>query len=240
MYLFLDFTRAFDIVPHTRLLLKLKALGITGELLQWIQSFLTTRFQRVVVNGHHSEWLSVSSGVPQGSILGPLLFILYVNDVNSVVMHSSLKMFADDLTLYQEVASVEDCQKLQQDLSNVYEWSLRWLLRLHPKKCEAINITNKRNHISYGYSVGSHMISWTQKVKYLGVFVTPKLDWSAQCKYATSRATACLNRLRRVMYSSSPIAKAISYKCLVRPHLEYACQVWSPHTIKNIDLLESV
>ena len=119
----------------------------------------------MVVNGHHSEWLPVSSGVPQGSVLGPLLFILYVNDVVSVIKHSTLKMFADDLILYREVVSIEDCQKLQQDLTQVYEWSLSWLLRLHPKKYEAINITNKRNPITFSYFVGSHLISWMQKVK---------------------------------------------------------------------------
>ena len=238
--LFLDFTKAFDTVPHHRLLLKLRALGITGNLLQWIQSFLTSRLQRVVVNGHHSKWLSVSSGVPQGSILGPLFFILYVNDVSSVVKHSSIKMFADDLTLYRDVASVDDCCLLQQDLSQVYEWTVRWLLRLHPGKCEAITLTNKRSPITFSYSIGLHSVSWVKQVKYLGLYVTPKLDWSLQCKHAASRATACLNRLRRVMYGSSPIAKAIAYKSLIRPHLEYACQVWSPYTNKNINLLESV
>ena len=150
-------------LPHHRLLLKLKALGITGNLLRWIQSFLTTRLQRVVVNGHHSKWLSVSSGVPQGSILGPLFFILYVNDLGSVVKHSTIKMFTDDLTLYRVVASVDDCHMLQQDLSQVYEWSVCWLLRLHPGKCEAINITNKRSPITFSYSIGPHSISWVKQ-----------------------------------------------------------------------------
>ena len=180
------------------------------------------------------------SGVPQGSILGPLFFILYVNDLSSVVKNSSIKMFADDLTLYRDVASVDDCHMLQWDLSQVYEWSVCWLLRLHPGKCEAINITNKRSPITFSYSIGPHSISWVKQAKYLGLYVTPKLDWSLQCKHAASRATACLNRLRRIMYSSSPIAKAIAYKCLIRPHLEYACQVWSPYTNKNINLLESI
>ena len=158
----------------------------------------------------------------------------------SVISIQLLRCLLDDLILYREVVSIQDCQKLQQDLTQVYEWSLNWLLRLHPKKCEAINISNKRNPITFSYFVGSHLISWMQKVKCLGVYVTSKLDWSFQCRHAASRATACLNRLRRIMYSSSPIAKAIAFKCLVRPHLEYTCQVRSPYTNKNIDLLESV
>ena len=101
-------------------------------------------------------------------------------------------MFADDLILYHEVVSIEDCQKLQQDLSQVYEWSLSWLLHLHPKKCEVINITNKRNPITVSYFVASHSISWMQKVKYLGVYVTSKLDWLFQCRHAASRAMHCL------------------------------------------------
>ena len=136
----LDFAKAFDSVPYRRLLLKLRALGISGQLLNWIDCFLTTRSQRVVVNGQYSEWLPVASGVPQGSILGPLLFILYVDDVRHVVKHSSIKIFADDIFLYSKVSCYEDCLKLQDDLSCVYQWSLKWQLKLNPKKCEAINI----------------------------------------------------------------------------------------------------
>ena len=141
--LFLDFSKAFDTVPHSRLLLKLESLGIAGDLLNWVRAFLTARAQRVVVNGSHSSWLPVISGVPQGSILGPLLFILYVNDIKSVISHSYLKMFADDLTLYRNIASVSDCELLQWDLRRIYEWTLTWLLRLNLLKCEALNITNK-------------------------------------------------------------------------------------------------
>ena len=95
--LFLDFSKAFDTVPHSCLLLKLESLGITGDLLNWIKAFLTIRFQRFVVNGCHSRWLPVISGVPQGSILDPQLFILYVNGIKTVISHSYLKMFTDDL-----------------------------------------------------------------------------------------------------------------------------------------------
>ena len=121
--LFLDFAKAFDSVPHQRLLLKLECLGICGNLLHWFRSYLTDRYQRVVINGHYSEWLPVLSGVPQGSILGPLLFILYVNDLHSLIKSSSLKIYADDIALYTTVSSYQDCVNLQDDLARIYDWS---------------------------------------------------------------------------------------------------------------------
>ena len=125
----IDFAKAFDSVPHERLLLKLQAHGVSGSLLQWFRSFLTTREQRVVINGHSSDWSHVSSGVPQGSILGPLLFILYVNDISSVVQ-SNVKMFADDVTLYTTVLTTADCIQLQNDLDSVSRWCNRWQMKL--------------------------------------------------------------------------------------------------------------
>ena len=159
-------------VPHHRLLLKLHSLGVSDQLLTWIRCFLTTRSQRVLVNGHYSEWLPVVSGVPQGSILGPLLFILYIDDAWCVFNHSSIKIFADDISLYSQVSSYDDCVKLQNDLSNVYQWSIKWQLTLNPAKCEAINISNKRSLINMDYHIECHLVSWSQRIKYLGVIIT--------------------------------------------------------------------
>ena len=227
--LFLDFAKAFDSVPHHRLLLKLQSLGVSGELLDWTKCFLTTRSQRVVVNGQFSKWLPVASGVPRGSILGPLLFILYIDDIRHVVEDSSIKYFADDLSLYLQVSCYEDCLKLQNDLTRVHVWSLKWHPKLNPKKCEAVNISNKRSPITFAYSIGSHTISWSQKVKYLSVIINSKLKWNDHCQYVVSKATKCLNRIRRAMFGCTQAAKIGAYKALVRPLLEYACAVWSPY-----------
>ena len=112
--------KAFDSVPHERLLIKLNAIGITGSLQKWLRGFLINCLQRVVINGCYSEWLPVISGVPQGSVLGPLLFLLYVNDLQEAVSYSELNVFADDVALYKEIKSSVDCGLLQEDLISVY------------------------------------------------------------------------------------------------------------------------
>ena len=118
---FLDFRKAFDYVPHKQLLMKIEKLGITGNLLKRISDFLTNRKQRVVINGMSSEWMEVSSRVPQGSVLGPLLFILYVNDLPSEVSFFC-KLFADDAKLYKDLQNLEDFEMIQNDLDKLCQW----------------------------------------------------------------------------------------------------------------------
>ena len=125
----MDFTKAFDSVPHERLLLKLRLYGVGGTLLNWFKCFLTTRRQRLVLNGSFSSWLPVISGVPQGTILGPLQFILYLNDLAQFVKRK-FKLFADDLTLYHQIISNADCLYLQENLYAFLKWCQRWLMRL--------------------------------------------------------------------------------------------------------------
>ncbi len=141
--IFIDFSKAFDSVPHERLLLKLHNIGIRGTLLQWIKAFLLERQQRVLVEGHLSSWTKVCSGVPQGSVLGPLLFIIYVNDIAST-LSSECKLFADDCVLYQNITSNSDSTALQYDLNQVSDWCKKWQLSLNIAKCKAICITNKK------------------------------------------------------------------------------------------------
>ena len=138
---YFDFSKAFDSVPHARLLLKLQAYGINGQLLKWFESFLTGRRQCVKVNSALSSWTQVSSGVPQGSVLGPLLFVLYINELPSLVS-SNLLMFADDIKLYRCIRSPEDCLILQNDINILLDWSKHWLLFFNVSKCKALHIGN--------------------------------------------------------------------------------------------------
>ena len=126
--LYLDFKKAFDSVPHRRLMKKLEAYDIAGRVWGWIQSFLTGREQRVVVNGAKSQWTKVLSGIPQGSVLGPILFVIFINDLPDVVQNS-VKLFADDAKLYSPVADKDNINGMQQDVKRLDEWSLKWQLK---------------------------------------------------------------------------------------------------------------
>ena len=225
--LFLDLAKAFDSVSHPRLLLKLEALGITDNILSWLKEFLTVRRQRVVVNGQFSSWLPVTSGVPQGSVLGPLLFILFINDISLVVSNSTVKLFADvDL--------------LQCDLSKVVAWAKTWMLRLNPDKCESIVLSNRRVPPVPHYYLNSKLISCKPVARYLGIFVDCHLNWNSHCQHVAAKATRSLNFLRHCLFNCSSKVKSASYKCIVRPVMEYACPVWFLHTAKNINHLERV
>ena len=124
--IYLDYSKAFDSVPHKRLIAKLEAYGIRGDLSAWMSNFLSNRFQRVVLNGQLSKWVPVLSGVPQGSVLGPLLFVLYVNDIPDLIQ-ANVRMFADDTKVYSVIKSFHDNLMLQKDLDNLMQWSRTWL-----------------------------------------------------------------------------------------------------------------
>lgn len=141
--IFLYFSQAFDTVPHQSLLLKPESCGIHGHLLEWFRAFLTDRKQRVCIDHCYSDWTSVSSGVPLGSILGPLLFIIYIDDLGRNIK-SKIRLFADDCVLYRDIISVKDCRVLQDDLSALALWSHTWQLQFNVSKCKATGISIKK------------------------------------------------------------------------------------------------
>ena len=140
--MYFDFSWAFDVVPHSFLIQKLKKNGITGKILKWIKSFLFKRRQRVNVNGVNSSWCSVASGVPQGTITGPLSFLVYINDITDNIK-SKCKLYADDLVLYRTIENNNDQCILQEDINTIYEWSQQWGLSLNIKKCKVMHVANK-------------------------------------------------------------------------------------------------
>ena len=166
--IYLDFAKGFDTVPHKRLIHKLRAYGIRGKVLNWIKSFLSHRRQKVVLRNGCSNWEDVISGVPQGSILGPILFLLYVNDIPSIVA-STAKVFADDTKLYCHIQSREDCFKLQSDLNRLTVWSKNWLLKFNERKCVALRI---KQSIEYVYSLNGFPLQDVLHQKDLGVIIS--------------------------------------------------------------------
>ena len=236
---FLDFTKAFDSVPHERLLLKLKGYGIEGNLLKWFRNFLTNRQQRVVVRGTFSSWTHVKSGVPQGTILGPILFLIYVNDISSNIS-SSIKMFADDTKVYREITDFEnDTRALQTDIDRLANWATLWQLRFNPEKCESMRITHSRDRSVPSYTMGSSITS-VKCTKDLGVLISSDLSWSAQVHAVVHKANRILGVVYRTLGPSNVEAFSTLYKSLVRPVLEYAVPVWCPYLVKDILALEKV
>src|SRR5437867_4960454 len=148
--IYLDFAKAFDTVSHNMLYFKLQKFGITGDLLKWIIAFLSNRSQRVVINGVFSSFCKVSSGVPQGSVLGPLLFLLFINDLPEFLHDNvSCVLFADDVKIYKDITSVADSEIMQSTLNEIQNWSLMWKLELSPHKCVVLHLGKNNPHFNY-------------------------------------------------------------------------------------------
>ena len=162
--IFLDFSKAFDKVSPQRLAIKLHHYGIRGHLLEWIKSFLTNRCQRVMVEGQTSTPAPVTSGVPQGIVLGPLLFLIYINDL-PLKVSSTTRLFADDSLLYRRIRSSEDDRLLQEDLDKLQVWEKEWQMSFNPTKCEVIRITKKRNPIQTTLQIHGHDLTVTKAGK---------------------------------------------------------------------------
>ena len=173
----LDFSKAFDSVPHQRLLLKLDYYGICGKTAAWIKAFLGNRSRVVSVNGTHSSPRPVPSGVPQGSVLGPVLFLLYINDITDQIQ-STMLLFADDSIVYREIKNTCDHALLQQDLASLCEWAETWQLNFNITKCYHFGITNKVVPISYNCHMNDIVIAKSASTKYLGVTITHNLNWN--------------------------------------------------------------
>ena len=172
----LDFSKAFDRVPHKRLLHKLDHSGIRGPALSWIRSFLSEQTQRVVVDGAMSEEGQVVSGVPQGSVLGPLLFLVFINDLPSCVK-SKVRPFADDCIVYREVKHKKNTKIFQKDLGNLEKWEKKWGMDFHPDKCNILHVTKKKEVINVRHHLKGHILKTVQSVKYLGLDIHHQLNW---------------------------------------------------------------
>ena len=230
----------FDTPPHELLKCKLYGYGIGGKTLKWIDSFLCFRQQRVVVNGIKSDWAPVLSGVPQGTVLGPVLFSLYINDITTDI-DSEIRLFADDCVCYREIKGTEDTVKLQEDIDRLGCWARKWGMRFQPVKCNIMQITRKRiKKINASYNLEGTILDNVENIKYLGVTITTDLKWNTHVSNICTKANRTLGFLRRNLSACPQDVKESAYKGLVRPVLEYGSSVWDPSSILLQEELEKV
>ena len=239
--IYCDFMKAFDKVPHNRLIHKVKHYGIDGNILGWISDFLSNRLQEVHINRAKSLPAAVTSGIPQGSVLGPILFIIYINDLPEVVdKNTSIFLFADDTKIWRQVENKSDFEQLQRDLSNMVAWSNTWLLKFHPQKCIAMRVGNQTDPPQFLYNMEGHQLNYSACEKDLGVHIDNKLNFDRHISNAINKANRVMGIAKITFdYMDNEVFQQI-FKGLVRPHLEYASSVWSPHLIKQKDAIEAV
>lgn len=238
--MYMDYAKAFDSVPHERLLKKVQAYGIRGRVFRWIEGFLKNRKQRVAVNAHYSSWQHVKSGIPQGSVLGPILFILYVNDLPEQ-LNNNILMYADDTKIYARVNSIEDSQKLQEDLDITLEWSTKWQLSFNLDKCKVMHYG--RNNIEYEYLIArerQEKMQTTSKEKDLGITFTGDLKFMEHIANTVKKANQMVGIVKRTFkYMNKTMFNSI-YKSLIRSHLESGNKIWAPIRKTDSDHLEKV
>ena len=243
---FLDFAKAFDKVNHQYLITKLANYGIEGKLLDWIKSFLKNRRQRVVMGESVSSWVPVSSGVPQGSVLGPLLFAIFINDLHEQIK-SPCKMFADDTKIIGKIRPTharEDQTMIQDDINRIADWCEEWLMFLNTEKCKVMKVGKRTPMMRYTINdrcTGApRQLEETNEERDLGILITRDLKPRSQVHKAASRANMVLALLRNIFVSRDPILWKKLYTTYVRPHLEYAVAAWNPYTIEDKRTLEKV
>ncbi len=235
----LDFSKAFDVVPHKKLLIKLDHYGIRGNTKRWIENFLTQRLQRVTINGTPSTWEKVLSGVPQGTVLGPHLFLLFINDIGDGIS-SKIRLFADDCLVYRAIKSPADETILQNDLDRLVDWTNTWGMHFNPKKCNIMRVSNRRNQEDTNYKMLGTKLEQTNTCQYLGIHIQDNLKWSKQAQHAASKASRTLGFIKRNFHHASANIKEKLYHTLVRPHLEYGIAAWDPYYTKDINIIEKV
>ena len=243
---YFDFQKAFDSVSHDVILSKLKhQYGIDASLLQFFKSYLKDRHQRVVIGNKMSASCRVRSGVPQGSILGPTLFILFLNDiVDSLSPGTDIAMYADDTKIWRRVNNKDDHWILQRDINSMLNWATQNKMIFHPSKTHVLPITNMNtnsNRESFVYSINGTPIDYTEVEKDLGVHVHSKLDWSEHCNKLYSKANQRLGLLMRTCHFTKNINKRRAfYLSLVRSQFEHCTIVWRPASKTMVDKLESI
>ena len=233
----LDFSKAFDKVNHSKLLWKLREYRIRDTALNWIRAFLGNRSQTVVLDGEKSGSVPVTSGVPQGSVLGPILFLIYINDLPDELA-SKVRLFADDTADYLTIGGEDDSNMLQQDLDRLSVWESRWDMEFNPSKCQVVEVTTSRKASNSSYILHGHVLEVVSCARYLGVDISNGLSWNSHIDRITSKANSTLGFIKRNIKTQNVRVKQTAYNTLVRPQLEYAAPIWDPRTKQKYSSLK--
>ena len=226
--LVLDFRKAFDVVPHHLLIQQLIEAGIDNHLIAWIKHFLTGRKQRVVLNGTGSSEVDVTSGVPQGSVVGPKLFLLYINDLPSCVK-SQVSLFADDTLMFNCVSTADELIAFQKDIESLERWSDTWGMKFNVAKTKLMIFGKNKIFLETNYILNGYEIDEVDSATYLGVTLQSDLKWDIHISNKVSKASQILGLLKRTLRETPKKTKLLAYTTICRSILEYGCQVWDPH-----------
>ena len=235
--IYLDFQKAFDKVPHRKLLNKVESHGISGHIHRWISDWLCDRKQRVVLNGKFSDWRNVSSGVPQGPVLGPILFLIYINDLDEDVK-CKISKFAGDTKIANRVIPLSRQQELQNYLNTLGEWAVDSQMFFNVDKCKVLHIGNR--NVQANHTMNGKQLAKIEQEKDLGVVISSDLKPSKQCSEVVKTANKLIGFIGRSFEFRTEEIIITLYNALVRPHLEYCVQCWSPYYKKDIEKLEGV
>ncbi len=212
----LDFSKAFDKVNHEKLLYKLHCYGVRENTLNWIRAFLNGRSQKVVIEGEESGSVPVTSGVPQGSVLGPILFVIYINDLPDHII-SQVRLFADDTAVYITIRHEDDGKTLQHDLDTLQVWEKNWDMHFNPSKCQILHISRTKSPVTSSYTLHGQVLEAVASAKYLGATISNNLSWNQHITNITNKANSTLGFVKRNIKTTNPKVREQTYKTLVRP-----------------------
>ena len=225
---FIDFSKAFDTVSHDCLIEKLNTYNLDTKVRSWIKSFLTNRTQRVIIDNCQSDEITVTSGVAQGSVIGPILFLLYINDLPDR-MKCSIRMFADDVVIYTNVmGGIGSSSKLQEDLNMLIRWCEEWKMSVNVKKCAIMRMSRNKCAVTPAYYLCNSVIPVVNEFKYLGVIISNTGSWQKHVDYVASKSNQMLRFIKRTFKGCPQSVKESVYVSLVRPLLEYSSCAWDP------------
>ena len=236
--IYLDFMKAFNTVLHDRLLYEISRHGIKDPVHGWIRSFLRSRSQYVMINGCKYELVAVASGIPQGSVHGPLLFVIYIIDLHDS-FESNGYLFADDAKIYKSINLLIEYYIFQHDIDNLTKWSSDWLFTINPDKCKHLKVENN-TFKDYDYVMQNHTLQFISQKKDLEVIFNFRLSFDAHINDKVSNANKILGLIIRTSTFLDEVTLGQLNKAFVRSHLEFSNCVWSPSLSKHIDIIKNV